>query len=212
MIDLYCERIAPGLLAEPLNALSNLLFIVAAIVIATRAITMRQTDTQWLCLLLMLIGIGSGLFHTFATSWSQWADVIPIALFQLTYLGLFLSRLLGFQRHQCALILISFSASLGIAGQSANLLNGSLAYLPAALVLLVLGVNRWRVENTPTVFIAAAIFLLSLTARSVDLALCSVWPYGTHFVWHALNALVLGLVLNAYCDSRYRLAGLTTAD
>jgi hypothetical protein len=33
-IDLYCERTAPGLLNEPLNAISNLAFFAAAIVAA----------------------------------------------------------------------------------------------------------------------------------------------------------------------------------
>jgi hypothetical protein len=30
MIDAYCERIGPGLLAEPLNALPNASFLIAA--------------------------------------------------------------------------------------------------------------------------------------------------------------------------------------
>ena len=32
-LDLYCERLSPGLLAEPLNALSNLAFLYAALTI-----------------------------------------------------------------------------------------------------------------------------------------------------------------------------------
>ena len=30
MIDLYCERLSPGIWAEPINALTNLAFLVAA--------------------------------------------------------------------------------------------------------------------------------------------------------------------------------------
>jgi len=30
MIDLYCERLGPGIWAEPINALTNLAFLVAA--------------------------------------------------------------------------------------------------------------------------------------------------------------------------------------
>ena len=30
MIDLYCERFGPGIWAEPINALTNLAFLVAA--------------------------------------------------------------------------------------------------------------------------------------------------------------------------------------
>jgi hypothetical protein len=35
-IDAYCERLGPGLWAEPLNALTNLAFIVAALICAWR--------------------------------------------------------------------------------------------------------------------------------------------------------------------------------
>jgi len=31
MIDLYCERLGPGLWAEPLNALTNLAFLLTAL-------------------------------------------------------------------------------------------------------------------------------------------------------------------------------------
>ena len=30
MMDAYCERVGPGLLAEPLNAVSNISFLLAA--------------------------------------------------------------------------------------------------------------------------------------------------------------------------------------
>jgi hypothetical protein len=32
-IDIYCERLAPGVLAEPLNAISNISFFIAAVAI-----------------------------------------------------------------------------------------------------------------------------------------------------------------------------------
>jgi hypothetical protein len=38
---------------------------------------------------------------------------------------------------------------------------------------------------------AAGVFMVSLTARTIDRNVCSVWPWGTHFVWHVLNAWVL---------------------
>jgi len=40
---------------------------------------------------------------------------------------------------------------------------------------------------------AAGLFLLSLTFRSLDLALCASLPHGTHFLWHLLNGVVLVL-------------------
>jgi hypothetical protein len=46
--------------------------------------------------------------------------------------------------------------------------------------------------------VGAVILLVSLTARSLDEILCSNWPLGTHFLWHILNAMMLGWMIEAY--------------
>lgn len=40
-------------------------------------------------------------------------------------------------------------------------------------------------------------FMISLTLRTFDLALCDVWPYGTHVFWHLLNGTMIALLLQA---------------
>ena len=54
----------------------------------------------------------------------------------------------------------------------------------------------------PWLLWAAAIFAISITLRSLDLALCDKVliegrKVGTHFAWHILNALTLFLLLRA---------------
>ena len=72
-IDLYCERVGPEMLAEPFNAFSNGAFFVTAWLLWRR---MRQHDA-WssgalpLITLIVAIGIGSSLFHTYAQGWAQ---------------------------------------------------------------------------------------------------------------------------------------------
>jgi hypothetical protein len=39
--------------------------------------------------------------------------------------------------------------------------------------------------------LGAILFAVSLTFRTIDQPLCTFWPYGTHFIWHTLNALLL---------------------
>src|SRR6186997_2753218 len=84
-IDLYCERTAPGLLNEPLNAASNLAFLIAALVatrVARRDPSARSDGFLWLLIALVyLIFAGSTAFHTFANAWSRLADTLPIAAF-----------------------------------------------------------------------------------------------------------------------------------
>jgi hypothetical protein len=53
-----------------------------------------------LCWWVVAIGIGSGLFHTFANRLTMLADVIPIAVFTLAYTGFAIRRYLGYSaRH-----------------------------------------------------------------------------------------------------------------
>jgi hypothetical protein len=36
---------------------------------------------------------------------------------------------------------------------------------------------------------------VSLVARSSDMPICNVFPLGTHFIWHLLNATLLYLLV-----------------
>ena len=84
--DNYCERTDLSYWSEPLNAISN-----AAFVIAAAWMWRRCVGAGWaraLCAVLFMIGIGSFLFHTHATRWAEMADVVPIGAFILLYLFL----------------------------------------------------------------------------------------------------------------------------
>jgi hypothetical protein len=39
------------------------------------------------------------------------------------------------------------------------------------------------------------VFVLSFTARTIDIPLCSALPIGTHYFWHIFNATVLYLLV-----------------
>ena len=83
-IDAYCERTDASLWSEPVNAVTNLAFIVAALIMWRRSFGIGRV----LAALLFLIGVGSGLFHTFATAWAATADTVPIIAFALVYIYL----------------------------------------------------------------------------------------------------------------------------
>ena len=195
MIDLYCERLEPGLLAEPLNALTNGAFLVAAWWLQRLARRSGGSDRGVLALaaLALAIGIGSGLFHTFATGWALAADVVPILLFQLLFLLLYLRRQVGLGTAPAAGLCLAFLLAC-LAGRSAPaLLNGSLAYAPTLAVLALLGWHQRHTQRSGLLLGATGLFSLSLLLRSLDNALCPLWPIGTHLFWHLLNAAVLVL-------------------
>ena len=73
----------------------------------------------------------------------------------------------------------------------------SAPYWPVALLIaLYAAVLRRRLPDVAGgLALGAATLALSLVARSVDMALCPVWPIGTHFAWHLLNAAMLGWMI-----------------
>src|SRR6266542_1571339 len=186
MVDLYCERTGPDLWAEPVNALTNLAFFTAAWatwLLLNRAVE-RPPGLVVLTALLATIGVGSLMFHTSATTWARILDVAPILVFQLTFFWLYLREIVG------ALLIAAL-----VGRQFSDLLNGSVTYLPAFLVLFGLGLYHWATrKHQPTVLLlASSVFAASLFFRAFDQAFCPFVPVGTHFLWHLLNALVLYL-------------------
>jgi hypothetical protein len=214
-IDSYCERTDAGFWSEPLNAVSNGAFLVAAAwaLAVWRRAGSNDRPALWLIGATTIVGIGSFLFHTFANRWSLLADVLPIALFIYSYFFVAIRRYLalGFVAALGALAIfilvnIRFEALWRTAWPDVSL-NGSVGYLPAALAMIgVGGLARLRAQRAGSdqlrdvsraLLAASAVFVLSLTFRSLDLALCPTWPLGTHVVWHALNAFVLFLLMRA---------------
>jgi hypothetical protein len=96
-IDIYCERTGPEFWAEPVNAVSNLAFVIAALIAAVLARQANlRTPAVWILIALAgLIGVGSFLFHTHATVWAALSDVAPIWSFVALYLYTFATRAAG---------------------------------------------------------------------------------------------------------------------
>lgn len=206
MIDLYCERLSPEFWAEPVNALTNAAFLVAAAFGWRLAGRLGQRDLQVTLLLAVMasIGIGSFLFHTFATRWAMLADVIPILVFQLFFLWLYTATFAGWGRAARIVSVATLLLALLLSTRLAAYANGSLMYLPALLTLVLLGIHA-RVRARPgngLMLAASALFALSLSLRTVDLMVCERFVTGTHFGWHLLNALVLYLVTSALLHVR----------
>jgi hypothetical protein len=200
-IDLYCERTDPGFWAEPLNAVSNLAFLIAAAAAFVRWRRAGASDWPLLALIAVtaLVGIGSFIFHTVATRGAALLDVVPIALFIYSYLFLALRRFFRLPLIASICIVAAFAAlSYGLQEIAPpDLLNGSYGYLPALVATLVVGLLR-RSESSGRIILAAAGALaVSLIFRTIDMAVCNALPLGTHFLWHGLNGVVLYWLLRA---------------
>lgn len=205
-IDIYCERVAPGLWAEPLNAATNLSFIIAA-VFAYKFAKERDALTQHSVLLILLmcaIGVGSTLFHTFATKLTQLSDVLPILFYQIAFIWFYSLFAIKLNALKTVGLFVVFMVMTVLSEMApSHILNGSLGYAPSITFLLGFGIWHYKTKQ-PEPFIlllAALVFSVSLTFRSIDMMMCETIVIGTHFLWHVLNGCVLYLATRGYVNA-----------
>jgi Ceramidase len=224
-VHLYCERMAVGFWAEPVNAATNVAFLVTAFCAFARWRRAGGTDDGALALICVtvLVGCGSFGFHTLATRGAMLLDVIPIAAFIYGYLLLALRRYVNLSRLWSSVRVAAFAGVSTIVPDLLPLdfLNGSGGYLPALAALIAVaafilarpdvartrnGAAHRMVDSSRSgtaaraLLAAAGVFFVSLVFRSIDLAICPAFAPGTHFVWHILNAVVLYILLRAAID------------
>lgn len=185
-LDQYCERLAPGLLMEPFNLVSNLPFVLVGIWQFRRS---RRYTEKLLGILCILVGFGSMLFHSFATSWAQALDVIPIVILIFTFLFYYQVRILKWSKWiaSSGLLLVVGASALSVAFLKDPIYNGSQAYFGVVLGLAVLA-YRERHEVRGWLFLSLILFLLALVARVSDPIVCMQFVVGSHFMWHLFNA------------------------
>ncbi|WP_281018211.1 MULTISPECIES: hypothetical protein [unclassified Minwuia] len=197
-IDGYCERIAPGLLGEPLNAITNLAFMFAALWL-WRIARRHHRDRSWmlrtLVFLLFATGVCSLIFHSFANVIGVILDTLALTLCLLAAF-LFSARVWLHQGW--------WTAALWPVGMivAALVLGGIVpvdgaAYLgPFVTGALLAGILILRGHPAgKDVAIGVACFVPSFFFRSIDAPVCEAFPDGTHFLWHILNACVLGFAI-----------------
>lgn len=195
-VDNYCERLGPEFWSEPLNAITNAAFLIAAL--AAWLLWRRKTPGDpvpfMLIVILAAIGIGSFLFHTFATRWAGLADVVPILVFILVYLYSALRSYLLLSPLAALAGVAAFIALTPVIGWLARPLVGSSAmYVPAFLAIFTIGGLFCRIDRRLGLAILATgvLFAVSLAFRMLDGPLCVQTGIGTHFLWHILNSIVL---------------------
>lgn len=202
-IDSYCERLSPAYWAEPINAVTNAAFLIAAFIMWRRVRGPGMPLAKMLVVILVGIGIGSYLFHTHAQVWSALADTAPILLFILTYIFAMnrdVWQLRPLYAGIGAALFVPYAALTIPVFQLIPGLGGSAAYAPVPLLILIYAIllSKRRPDTARGLATGAVILIVSITFRALDAPICMQFPTGTHFLWHILNATMLGWMIEVY--------------
>lgn len=205
-VDGYCEHASFELWAEPLNAVTNLAFLLAAFALGRYLTTVeartgsRDPQSRALIYMLWAIGLGSLAFHSFATIWAGIADVVPIIIIILTYVYLALRRFFGLP---VAAALLGPPALIGMAYVFGQTGFAGATYVPALIGMILLSLAaafRGQSEIGYGLAVSSLVFGVSLGLRTIDEPMCMQITIGTHWAWHVLNALTLYLVIKLHID------------
>ena len=202
-INAYCERTGPDYWSEPVNAVTNAAFLIAAFIMWRRTRGDGLPLATLMVVVLTAIGIGSYLFHTHANRATALMDVLPILAFILVYVFAATRDLIGTRPWVAWLAVVAFvpyAAALVPVFSMIPGLGSSAGYAPVPLLILGYAVVlRKRAPTTARgLAIGAGILILSLTFRTIDEPVCGALPLGTHFMWHILNGLMLGWMIEVY--------------
>lgn len=191
----YCETPDPiggAFPIEPWNAISSLVICVFGL--AGLLLVVRRAPRAWplyvLCVLLVVNGAGSVLWHGLRTRWALTLDVQPAILFVLFAALLWARRVAPLW--QAAPVVLAL-ALLPVAVRFLPLempAGGRMALSGLVIVAAALWLILRTVRLSPAAALsggtALALALGALTFRSIDHLACGHLDQGSHFLWHIL--------------------------
>ena len=200
-VFLYCERLGPGLWEEPLNLAGSCGFLLSAVLIWR--MSQGVVALRWMATLVFMIFLAVIHLHLFATRLSIGLALLSILTFASYFFFIINRDFIGLSVRMSgvltALILPFIATSLPLMGLLPGGL-GSIAFLP--LTIMLLGYPAiLRADHPKTalgLLIGSLIFAAGLALRALDMPLCGVWPYGTHFLWKMCAALLSWQLARVY--------------
>lgn len=191
----YCERgNSQDLLAEPINAFTNLAFPVFGYLgyKLLKEKNIKSKEVNALPWMLSLVGLGSFIYHTARNSIALIFDALPIYFFILYAIFLTINELFN-SKVKSLLILASFigvEIALSVYVPR-EFLNGSIRHIAAIVFIIFVGwlaVKRYGKEMIQPLIGVIGLYAFAIFFRSIDAWICTWLPIGTHFLWHILSA------------------------
>tara|TARA_B100000035_G_scaffold313319_1_gene326753 strand:- start:2942 stop:3574 length:633 start_codon:yes stop_codon:yes gene_type:complete len=203
-MDFYCERTNNQIFDEPINAISNIFFIIVSISLF-KILRKNQSDKIYYVqpILIFFIGIGSFLFHLKPNLITLYLDIIPIFLFSLSFIFLFNRNVINISHLNSSLLFILFLTLLLFITPKLKyeILNGSEFYFANYFFLAMYTIWLYfkKSDFFQLLFLGFIFFNLSILLRSIDNHICNYLSIGTHFLWHFFNAYLLKILTLVNC-------------
>ena len=203
-MDFYCERTNEQIFNEPVNAISNIFFIIVSLSLI-KILRKNQSNKIYYIqpILIFFIGIGSFLFHLNPNIITLYSDVIPIFLFSLSFIFFFNRDVININYLNNALLFLLFFVLFLFITPKLNydILNGSEFYFANYffLTMYTLWLYLKKSDFFQLLLLGFIFFNLSILLRSLDNHICEYFSIGTHFLWHFLNAYLLKILTLVNC-------------
>ena len=203
-MDFYCERTNGQIFNEPVNAISNIFFIIVSLSLI-KILRKNQSNKIYYIqpILIFFIGIGSFLFHLNPNIITLYSDVIPIFLFSLSFIFFFNRDVININYLNNALLFLLFFFLFLFITPKINyeILNGSEFYFANYFFLTMYTIWLYLKKSDffQLLLLGFIFFNLSILLRSLDNHICEYFSIGTHFLWHFLNAYLLKILTLVNC-------------
>ncbi len=191
----YCERTTADIFSEPLNSITNLAFVLISYLIFRKY--KNYENGIIFSGLVFCIGLGSFLLHTIPSKITALIDVMFILFFIVFFLYILFRKVIKLPIIYALLLSLASPFIYYYLGsslkQNFSLIGDSSFYIVilSHLILIYFYLLIKNVNFNNYILIASIIFLISIFCRIIDKVYCDINLYGTHFLWHILNSLVL---------------------
>ncbi|NBO86536.1 MAG: hypothetical protein EBV38_09030, partial [Burkholderiaceae bacterium] len=184
-------------------AITNLAFIIAGWLIWR----MRSPRSGLMAILLILIGLGSFSFHTFANRLTGLLDVLAIALYLVSFAYLIPKQWSWDSRWTQIGSVITLFILIVLCQFATNYMKSALPWMPpgiyvgawSALFLYAALTQNFNPIAARYLWLAVLVFPFSLLSRQLDMPLCES-GFSTHWLWHVLNGVTLYLTSYGLCQ------------
>lgn len=201
---IYAEQPLWGGYFEPVNTLTNVFFFIAAWCIwrHMNRYGIRTPAARAYLALVVCIGAGSTAWHIHQTPLTGLLDVGPILLLIVLAVYRYV-RLLVVGRWRAGAVSAALVALIPASGWLlARLGIGGGWYAVLAPLAVLAGMIAARGgRSRGRMLLPLGVFCLSLTLRQLDHAAATLIPFGTHFLWHLLNSVVLYLLYRGFAPT-----------